>query len=56
MYGKFNRKKLNFFNFSLKIIKTFEDISELLSKFNKFPVANFSRGGDKVFLEYHVIT
>ena len=44
------------FQFFTKIMKTFEDISEVLSKFYKFPVANFSRGGDKGFLEYHVIT
>ena len=32
------------------------DISEVFSKFTKFPVAIASGGGDKAFIVYHVIT
>ena len=32
------------------------DVSEDVSKFNKFPVASVSRTGDEAFFAYHVIT
>ena len=39
-----------FFQFFVKIIKSFGDNSEVFCKCTKFPVANVSEGGDKVFL------